>query len=66
MTNQQQEQILNGQKNFSVDSTHGLTIILNDKSIYKRHHLLKINQDATYYGENPIKEAKRITKEVDT
>ena len=44
---------------------HGLTIILNDKSIYKRHHLLKVNQDAINYGENPIKEAKRITKEID-
>ena len=26
-------------ENFSVDSMHGLTIILNDKSIYKRHNL---------------------------
>ena len=52
-------------ENFSVDSTHGLTIILNDKSIYKRNNLLKVNQDAIDYGENPIKEAKRITKEID-
>ena len=53
------------EKTFSVDSTHGNTIILNDKSIYKRHHLLLVNQDAIDYGENPIKEAKRITKEID-
>ena len=53
------------EKTFSVDSTHGLTIILNDKSMCKRHNLLKVNQDAIDYGENPIKEAKRITKEID-
>ena len=28
-------------------------------------NLLKVNQDAIDYGENPIKEAKRITKEID-
>ena len=53
------------EKTFSVDSTHGNTIILNDKSIHKRMNLLKVNQDAIDYGENPIKEAKRITKEID-
>jgi len=50
---------------FTIASSHGNTIILNDKSIYKRMHLLKVDQEAINYGENPIKEAKRITKEID-
>jgi hypothetical protein len=53
------------EKVFTVASSHGNTIILNDKSIYKRMHLLKVDQEAINYGENPIKEAKRITKEID-
>ncbi len=50
---------------FPVDSAHGNTLILNHNSIYKRMHLLEVHKDAIYYGESIIKEAKRITKEVD-
>ena len=50
---------------FTVASTHGNTIILNDKSIYKRNNLLKVDHDAKNYKTNPIHEAKRITQEVE-
>ena len=53
------------EKVFAAASARGNTIILNDKSTYKRMHLLKADQEAINYEENPIKEAKRITKEVD-
>ncbi len=53
-------------KTFSVDSTHGNIIVLNDRSIYKRMYLKNVKQDAIDYGENQIKEAKMITKEADS
>ena len=52
-------------ESFAVDSPHGNTIILNNKPIYKIMNLLKAHQEAIDYVENPIKEAKRITKEID-
>ena len=51
-------------KVFTVATVHGNTIILNDDAIHKRVNLLKVQDDAIDYGENPIKEAKRITREV--
>ena len=52
-------------KVFTVVSTHGNTVILNDNSIYKRIHLLKVEHDAKDYRANPISEAKRIYKELE-
>ena len=52
-------------KIFTVASTHGNTVILNDRSIYKRQHLLKVANDAQDIPNNPIREAKRINKQID-
>ena len=52
-------------KVFTLSSTHGNTVILNDRSIYKRQHLLKVANDAQDIQNNPIREAKRINKEID-
>ena len=52
-------------KVFTVASTHGNTVILNDRSIYKRQHLFKVANDAQDIQNNPIKEAKRINQEID-
>ena len=52
-------------KVFTVASTHGNTVILNDRSIYKRQHLFKVANDAQDLLNNPIREAKRINKEID-
>ena len=49
-------------KVFTVASTHGNTVILNDRNIYKRQHLLKAADDAQDIPNNPIREAKRINK----
>jgi len=51
-------------KIYTVEAIHGNTIILNDKSIYKRNNLLLVGQDAKEYRENPVSEAKRINKEI--
>ena len=53
-------------KVFTVATVHGNTIILNDDAIHKRVNLLKVQDDAPDYEENPIKEAKRITRETNT
>ena len=50
---------------FTVASTHGNTVILNDRSMYKRPHLIKVANDAQDITNNPIREAKRINKEID-
>ena len=51
-------------KVFTVASTHGNTVILNDRSIYKRQHLFKVANDAQDLPNNPIREAKGINKEI--
>ena len=53
-------------KVFTVATVHGNTIILNDDAIHKRVNLLKVQEDAIDYEENPTKEAKRITTEINT
>ena len=52
-------------KVYTVVSTHGNTVILNDNSIYKRQNLLKVEHDAKDYRANPISEATRINKEIE-
>ena len=47
------------EKVFTVESVHGNTITLNDKSMYKRMRLLKVHQEAIDYDKNPVREAKR-------
>ena len=49
-------------KVFTVASTHGNTVILNDRSIYKRQHLLKGANCAQDIPNNTIREATRINK----